>query len=123
MAPEIVPVVISVKLTPLLATPETVTTAGPVPAPAGTGAAILVFVQFVGVAATPLNVSVLVPCVAPKLEPVTVTDTPVGPDVGEMLLIEGGSLSATLRVVVRPCVTAFPVLTAGTNPVAETRRS
>ena len=54
-------VVLTVKLTPLLATPPTVTTTFPVVAPVGTGATMLVALQLVGVAATPLNFTVLVP--------------------------------------------------------------
>ena len=53
--------VFTVKLTPLLATPPTVTTTFPLVAPAGTGTAMLVALQLVGVAATPLNFTVLVP--------------------------------------------------------------
>jgi hypothetical protein len=78
-----------VKITPLLATPPTVTTTGPVLAPAGTGTTMLVALQLVGVAAVPLKVTVLVPCVAPKLEPLIVTDVPIGPDVGERLVMVG----------------------------------
>ena len=52
---------VTVKLTPLLAMPPTVTTTFPVLAFAGTGAAICVLLQLLGVAVTPLNVSVLVP--------------------------------------------------------------
>jgi len=37
---------------------------------------MLVALQLVGVATVPLNVTVLVPCVAPKFAPVTVTDAP-----------------------------------------------
>jgi hypothetical protein len=51
----------TVKLTPLLATPPAVTTTLPVVAPAGTGAAILVALQLVGVAVAPLKVTELVP--------------------------------------------------------------
>ena len=43
------------KLTPLLVTPDTVTTTFPVVAPAGTGATMLVALQLVGVAVIPLN--------------------------------------------------------------------
>jgi hypothetical protein len=50
-----------VKLTPLLAAPATVTTTFPVVAPVGTGTTMEVAVQFVGVAAVPLNVRVLLP--------------------------------------------------------------
>lgn len=51
----------SVKLTPLLATPATVTTTFPVVAPVGTGAVMLVEVHAVGVALVPLNAIVLDP--------------------------------------------------------------
>src|SRR5260221_8194843 len=45
----------------------------------------LVADQLVGVAAVPLNVTVLVPCVAPKFVPVIVTAVPTGPFVGDRL--------------------------------------
>ena len=73
--------VVTVKFTPLLATPPTVTTTFPVVAPVGTGTTMLVGPQLVGVPAVPLNVTVLVPCVAPKFVPVIVTDVAAGPDV------------------------------------------
>jgi len=59
-------------------------------APLGTGKAIDVALQLVGVALVPLNVTVLVPWVAPKLVPVIVTDVPTGPDGGDKLVIDGG---------------------------------
>ena len=83
---------VTVKLTPLLACPLTVTITGPVVAAAGTGTAMLVALQLVGVAVVPLKVTVLVPCVAPKVVPVTVTDVPTGPDVVERLLMAGGGI-------------------------------
>ena len=49
------------KVTPLLATPETVTTTGPVVAPEGTGTIMFVALQLVGVAEVPLNVTLLAP--------------------------------------------------------------
>ena len=61
IVPVIEPVVFKVKVTPLLAWPFTVTTTGPVAAPDGTGAEMLVEFQLVGVAAVPLKVTVLVP--------------------------------------------------------------
>ena len=73
--------VVTVKATPLLATPPTVTTTLPVVAPLGTGTVMLVALQLVGVPAVPLNFTVLVACVAPKLVPVIVTEVPTGPDV------------------------------------------
>jgi hypothetical protein len=75
--------------TPTLATPLTVTTTFPVVAPLGTGTAMLVPPQLVGVAAVPLNVTVLVPCVDPKFVPVIVTDAPIALDVGERLEMLG----------------------------------
>jgi hypothetical protein len=77
------------KLTPLLDEAPTVTTTFPVYAAAGTGTAMLVGPQLVGVAAVPLNATVLEPCAAPKLDPLMVTDVPIGPDVGETVLIAG----------------------------------
>jgi hypothetical protein len=71
-----------VKFTPLLARPPTVTVTFPVVAPAGTGTTMLVALQFVGVAGVPLNLTVLLPCVAPKFAPVIVTEAPATPDVG-----------------------------------------
>jgi len=71
---------VTVKLTPLLAAPPTVTTTFPVVAPLGTVTLMLVALQLVGVPAVPLNVTVLVPCVAPKFVPVIITGVPTGPD-------------------------------------------
>ncbi len=51
----------TLKFTPALATPETVTTTFPLVAPAGTGAVMLVALQLVGVAVVPLNFTVLLP--------------------------------------------------------------
>jgi len=60
---------VTVNDTPLLARPLTVTTTLPVVAPVGTGTTMLVADQLVDVAGVPLNVTVLLPCVAPKLVP------------------------------------------------------
>ncbi len=79
----------TVKLTPLLATPPTFTTTFPVVAPLGTDVAMLVALQLVTVAAVPLNVTVLVPCVDPKFVPVIVTAVPTDPEVGDRLVIDG----------------------------------
>jgi hypothetical protein len=83
------PDIVTVKLTPLLATPFTFTTTFPVVAPVGTDVAMLVALQLVTVAVVPLNVTVLVPCVDPKFVPVITTDVPTGPDVCERLVIAG----------------------------------
>src|SRR5213079_802500 len=63
----------TVKATPLLATPPTVTVTFPVVAPLGTGTTMLVVDQLVGVAGVPLKEMLLLPCVAPKFVPVIVT--------------------------------------------------
>jgi hypothetical protein len=109
----------TVKLTPLLATPPTVTTTLPVVAPAGTGATMLVADQFVGVAVVPLKVTVLVPCVAPKLVPVMVTDAVTAPLVGARLVMLGGTVTVKLTpLLARPptVTTTLPVVApAGTG--------
>jgi hypothetical protein len=87
-----------VKPTPLLATPPTVTRTFPAVAALGTGATMLVALQLVGVAAVPLKVTVLVPCVAPKLTPAMVTEVPTGPEVGDKLMMFGTVPKPTLRV-------------------------
>jgi hypothetical protein len=78
-----------VKLTPLLASPPTVTTTFPLLAPAGTGTTILVADHVVGVATAPLKVTVLDPFVAPKFVPVMVTDVPTLPEVDDRLVMFG----------------------------------
>jgi len=95
----------TVKATPLLANPPTVTTTGPVVAFAGTGATMLVLLQLLGVAAVPLNVTVLVPCEVPKLEPLIVTAVPTAPEVGERLLMLGATVNVTPLLATPPTVT------------------
>ena len=89
----------------------------PVVAPEGTGTTILVAPQLVGVAAVPLKLTVLVPCVAPKFAPLIVTDVPTGPDVGErlvMLGLEGVTVKAAPLLACPPTVTiTFPVVAPG----------
>src|SRR5439155_4647301 len=106
--------VVPVKLTPLLATPPTVTTTFPVVAPLGTGTTMVVPLQLVGVAPIPLNVTVLVPWLAPKLAPVIVTDVPRTPDVGlRLVMLGGGTATVTLTrfLATPPTVTpTFPVV-------------
>src|SRR5258708_37850139 len=73
---------VTVKVTPLLAVPPTVTTTLPVVAPTGTGTAMLVVRQLAGVAPLPLNVTVLVPSVAPRFGPLMGPELPPTPGVG-----------------------------------------
>src|SRR5580704_15260455 len=84
----------TVKLTLLLATPPTVTTTFPVPVgvPAGTGTVMLAALQLFGVAGVPLNVTVLLPCSAPKFAPEMVTNVPTGPEAGLRLATFGERL-------------------------------
>src|SRR2546428_1249782 len=105
--------VVTVKLTPLLATPPTVTTTLPVAAPVGTGAVMLDAVQLVGVAAVPLNLTVLVPWVEPKFVPVIVTEVPTEPEAGFKLVMLGGG---TMTVKVTPLLATPPTVTT-TFPV------
>ena len=79
----------TVKVKPLLATPPTVTMTGPVVAPAGTGAMMLVALQFDIVAVVPLNVTVLVPWDDPKFVPVIVIAAPTAPLVWLRLVMVG----------------------------------
>ena len=79
-------------MTPLLATPPTVTTTLTVVAPVGTVATIDVSLQLpMVVAAVPLNATVLVPWVDPKFVPVMVTEAPTAADVGARLVILGSA--------------------------------
>lgn len=88
---------VTVKLFPLLETPPTFTTTFPVVAVAGTFALMVPEPQLTTVVAvTPLNVTVLLPCVDPKFEPEIVTVVPTGPEVGERLeMVGAAALDAT----------------------------
>src|SRR3972149_3516715 len=90
---------VTVKVTPVLDMPPTVTTTGPVLAPVGTGTIISMSLQLVGVASIPLKVAVLVPWVEPKFSPLIVTDVPTAPDAGERLLITGETGGPTFLIL------------------------
>jgi hypothetical protein len=97
-----------VKLTPLLATPPTVTTTFPVVAPVGTEVTMVVEFQLVVVAAVPLNFTVPED---PKFVPVIVTVVPAPPDVGVRLVIDGVAAAVTVSVrVAVPVPVAFVAL-------------
>jgi hypothetical protein len=106
---------VTVKLTPLLASPPTVATTFPVVAPMGTGATMLVVLQLVGVAAIPLNVTVLAPCVPPKFAPAIVTEVPTAPDAGFRLVRLGGG--GDCDTVKRTALLAIPPTVTTTVPV------
>jgi len=107
------PAVVTVKPEPLLAWPPTVTTTLPVTAPAGTGATMLVPFQLVGVACTPPNVTVLVPCVAPKFAPLIVTAVPITPEPGLNPVMLGPGV---VTVKLNPLLACPPTVTT-TLPV------
>jgi hypothetical protein len=73
----------------LLPIPFTVTITFPVAAAEGTVTVMLVSLHSVGVPPTPLKVTELLPCVAPKLVPLTTTEVPTVPLVGERAVIDG----------------------------------
>jgi len=99
----------------LLATPPTVTTTLPVVAPAGTGTTMLVADQLVGVAVTPLKVTVLVPFVDPKFKPAIVTAVPTAPLAGDRLVRLG---ALALVIVNAIALLAMPPTVTTTFPVA-----
>jgi hypothetical protein len=109
-----VPGGVTLNVEPLLATPPTVTTTAPVVAPVGTFATILVADQLVGVAVVPLNVTVLVPCVAPKFAPAIVTVAPITPLAGDNDVIVGDAAVVTEKVA--PLLATPPTVTT-TDPL------
>src|SRR5689334_13267884 len=92
-------VVVTVKPTPLLARPPTVTTTLPEVAAEGTGTVMLVSLQFVGFALVLLKVTLLVLWVPPKFTPLMVTEVPTGPDVGLMLFMFGPVLTVKFTLL------------------------
>ncbi len=102
----------------MLARPPTVTTTLPVVAPAGTGTEMLEADHDVGVAAMPLNVTVLLPLVAPKLLPLIVTAVATGPLDGERLVKKGDGITVNGSAPARPptLTTTLPLVApAGTG--------
>ena len=103
----------TLKLVPLLGTPDTVTTTFPGVAPLGTGTTIETAFQLAGVADVPLNVTVLAPCMDPKFVPVIVTEAPTTPDGGDRLVIlgVGSTVNETPLLTTPPTVTTtLPVV-------------
>src|SRR5260370_7960355 len=103
----------SVKFTPLLARPPTVTTTLPVVAPAGTGTAMLVALQLAWAAVVPLNVTALVPCEVPKFAPAIVTDVPTVPEFCAKLLTLGGPTTLNLTPLLDTPATVTTTLPVG----------
>ena len=101
----------TVKFTPALATPFTVTTRLPLVPGVGTVTVRLVLLQLLAAAAAPLKVTVLEPCVAPKLVPTMVTDVPTTPLLGVTLVMPGATVKLT-GVLETPST----VITIGADP-------
>jgi hypothetical protein len=111
---------VTVKLTALLATPPTVTTTLPVVAPLGTGTTMEAALQLVGVAAVPLNVTVLLPRVAAKPLPEMVTEVPTGPDVADKPVMLGVTVKGTPLLGTLATVTTTLPLVAALGTVTTT---
>jgi hypothetical protein len=73
---------------------------------------MLVGLQLVGVAGAPLNRTVLLPWVGPKLDPLIVTGTPIGPEEGLKFVIAGDGVTVKLT----PLLGKLPTVTT-TLPV------
>src|SRR5258706_11320951 len=104
---------VTVKVAPLLSTPLACTITLPVKVPNGTGTAILVALQLVGIPVAPLNLTV--PCCVPKFVPVIVTEVPTDPKVGFELVMLGVSSTVKLTPLLacpETVTTAFPVVAA-----------
>ena len=105
--------VMTVNKTPSLAALLTVTTTLPVVARDGTGTVIAVEPQLVGIAVTPLKVTVLDPWLDPKFTPVIVTAVSTVPVSGERLVMPGvePTMNGTPLLATPPTVTTtFPVV-------------
>jgi len=101
---------LTLKVGPTAGNPFTLTVTLPVVAPEGTIAIIEVSLQVVNVTAVPLNVTVLAPCVAPKLVPCIVTNAPTVPDVGVMLATFGTTVKLAPLLATPPTeATMFPL--------------
>jgi hypothetical protein len=90
------PRILTVNVITLLATPLTVTTNFPGPS-AAWPMPVLITVSLqlaMAVKGFPLNVTVLVPWVAPKPVPVIVIGVPVNPETGETLFIVGAAANS-----------------------------
>lgn len=92
---------------------------------------MLPLLQLVGVAVTPLKVTVLSPCVAPKLEPLTVTEVPIEPLAGDRFAMLGCGVgrvtlireSQLVSKVSSPFTRLFPAPVATFTPTHRKNRS
>lgn len=113
MVPDIVPGTTKLNGRPLLAWLDTVTTTFPLVLPAGTGTVMPVLLQLVGLASTPLNVTVLDPCDVRKLFPVIVTTSFVWAAEGLIAVRTGGSITSNASPLLVP-----PTVVTVTGPSA-----
>jgi hypothetical protein len=105
---------VTVNVTPLLLTPPAaITITLPVVAPDGTLVVICVALQLLIVAVVPLKVTLPLPCVGPKFDPLIVTAAPTIPEVGTRLLM----LGAAVTVNVTPLLATPPAAVTTTFPV------
>ena len=105
--------IVTVKLTPLLGRPPTVTTTLPVVAPAGTVTLREVSVQSVTVAGTPPKETVLEPCAKPNPAPEIDICAPTDPEVLLRLEITGAGVTVNgtpLLATPASVTTTFPVV-------------
>ena|ERR1043166_6788781 len=88
---------ITAKLRALLATPPTVTTRFPLIDPLGIVTTIEFEFQLDTLQIIPLRLTLLSCCVAPKFDPVIVTDVPTTPDAGDKPMMFGETLAAPIE--------------------------
>jgi len=93
--------------------PETVTLTVPDVAPVGTGTAIDVALQLVGVASVPLNATVLEPWLNPKFAPLMVIEAPTPPEVGEIEEMEGAGTTVKKELLLKTPPTSTTTFTLG----------
>src|SRR5262249_30984007 len=105
--------------------PLTVTVNGPVVAPVGTVATICVSLQLLTAATVPLKVTVELPWLAWKPDPVSVTWVPTVPPTGAMLLTLGaGTVNMLSLLLLTLLTTTFTApVAAVTGTVATTAES
>src|SRR5215472_9061388 len=97
---------------PLLACPPTLTMTIPVVAPLGTWIVMLVALQALAAPAEiPLNVTLLLPWLAPKFNPVIVSVAPAAPEFGPRVVIIGAAVNrAPLLATPDTVTTTLPVV-------------
>src|ERR1700694_2539829 len=111
--PVIESVELTVNCTPLLVTPSTVTVTGPLVAFDGTWAVTLVLLQEVTLCTIPMNLTWLMPWLAPKPRPFKVIKAPICAAGGARLVMVG---VITLNETLEGTGTEFTVTLTGPTP-------